>query len=177
MKKHLRRIAAAGLFAALALAITYPLAGLPNIKFFDLCLFSAGIVLGYWGGITVPLTAGTIYILFNPNGPQTIVLVGIAQLIGFLLYGLAGAFFCRMILANTRRVIGMTFCAAIGVVMTFIYDLLTNAAFGITIGAIWPTIYAGIAFSLIHMAANGLIFGLAEPLLVRVWRSVRPLLG
>ncbi len=162
--------------SALALAITYPLAGIPNVKFFELCLFLSGIFLGLWGGISVPLIAGTIYILFNPNGPQTVLLVGIAQIVGYLLFGLAGAAFGKIILANNRRLIGMTFCAATGVFLTFVYDLLTNAAWGLTIGALKPAVYSGIAFSLVHMAANGLIFGLAEPLMGRVWKAVYPLL-
>jgi len=176
LQKRIRRIAAVGLLSALALAVTYPLAGIPNVKFFELCLFLSGIFLGFRGGVSVPLIAGTIYIMFNPNGPQTVLLVGIAQIVGFLLFGLAGAVFGKMILANNRRLIGMTFCAAIGVFLTFVYDLITNAAWGITIGALMPAIYSGIAFSLLHMAANGLIFGLAEPLLVRIWKAVYPLL-
>ena len=173
MKHRARRIAAAGLFAALALAITYPLAGIPNIKFFELCLFIAGAFLSYWGGITVPLVAGTIYILFNPNGPQTVLLVGLAQISGFILFGLSGSFFGKSILANKNRVVGMTFSAAIGVVLTFIYDVLTNAAFGLTIGAVWPTIISGIGFSVVHIAFNGLVFGLAEPLIVKLWQISR----
>jgi thiamine transporter ThiT len=176
LKYRTRRIAAAGLFAALALAVTYPMAGIPNIKFFELCLFISGAFLGYWGGLTVPLVAGTIYILFNPNGPQTVLLVGLAQIIGFILFGLAGALFRKMILVNKNRIVGMTFCAATAVVLTFIYDFMTNAAFGFTIGAFWPTIVSGIGFSLVHMASNGLIFGLAEPLMVKLWQVSRPYL-
>jgi hypothetical protein len=176
LKYRTRRIAAAGLFAALALAITYPMAGIPNIKFFEVCLFISGLFLGYWGGFTVPLVAGIIYILFNPNGPQTIPLVGLAQLFGFLLFGLFGALFRKMILANKNRIVGMTFCAAVGVVLTFVYDVITNAAFGLTINAIWPTIVSGVGFSLVHMAANGLIFGVAEPLMVKLWQISRPYL-
>jgi hypothetical protein len=167
---RLRKIAAAGLFAALALAITYPLAGIPNIKFFEICLFISGAFLGLWGGLVVPIVAGTIYIIFNPNGPQTIVLVGVAQMAGFILFGLGGALLGKMILANKNRIVGVTFCAATGVVITFIYDLLTNAALGVSIGVFLPTLYGGIGFSLIHMASNGLIFGISEPLVVKLWQ-------
>ena len=153
----------------MALAITYPLAGIPNVKFFEVCLFMAGIFLGWWGGITVPLVAGLIYIIFNPNGPQTVILVGFAQIIGYILFGLAGSLFGKSILANKNRIVGMTFCAATGVVLTFIYDIMTNAAWGITIGAIWPAIYSGIAFSVIHLVSNGIIFGILEPFMVKLW--------
>jgi hypothetical protein len=173
---RLRRIAAAGLFAALALAITYPMAAIPNVKFFEVCLFIAGIFLRFWGGLVVPLTAGTIYILFNPNGPQTNLLVGLAQIIGFMLFGVTGALFRKMILANRNHYVGITFCAAIGVVVTFIYGLLTDVAYGYTINAIKPTVISGIAFSLVHIGFNGLIFGLAEPLLVKLWQVAKPYL-
>lgn len=152
------------------------MAGIPNIKFFEICLFISGAFLGYWGGFMVPIVAGTIYIMFNPNGPQTVLLVGMAQIIGYSLFGLAGAFFGKMILTNRNRFVGIVFCAAIGVLFTFIYDLLTNAAWGLTIHAVKPAIYSGIAFSLIHMGANGIIFGVAEPLLVKLWQVAKPYL-
>jgi len=173
---RLRRIAAAGLFAALALATSYAMAAVPNVKFFDVCLFIAGIFLGFWGGIVVPLVAGSIYILFNPNGPQTILIVGIAQIAGFMMFGIAGAIFRKMILANRNHYVGMVFCAAIGVVVTFIYDIITNAAWGYSMGAVQPVIISGIAFSLVHMGFNGLIFGLAEPLVVKLWQVAKPYL-
>lgn len=152
------------------------MAAVPNVKFFEVCLFIAGIFLGFWGGIVVPLVAGSIYILFNPNGPQTILIVGIAQIAGFMMFGIAGAFFRKMILANRNHYVGMVFCAAIGVVVTFMYDILTNAAWGFTMGAIQPVIVSGIAFSLVHMGFNGLIFGMAEPLMVKLWQVAKPYL-
>ena len=169
MDKRTLKIAAAGLFAALALALNLPLMGIPNIELISVCLFASGLFIGLWGGLTVPLVAGSIFLTFNPNGPPTLITVALAMLIGFVLFGLTGAVFRKMILKNKNRVMGITFCAAIGVVITFIYDVLTNAAFGISVGPFWPTLWGGLAFSLIHMVSNGLIFGFAEPVMVKLW--------
>lgn len=158
----------------MALAVNFPLIGVPNVELFSLCLFVSGTFLGYWGGVTVPLVAGMIFIVFNPNGPPSLITVAIAQITGFIIFGIAGASIGRLILQNKNRIIGMTFCAATGVVLTFIYDILTNAAFGLTIGPFWPTIISGIAFSLMHMVSNGLIFGLFEPIMVKLWHIARP---
>ena len=117
----------------------------------------------------VPLVAGVIFVVFNPNGPPSVLSVAAAQVIGFILFGLAGAAFGKSIFKNKNRIVGITFMAAIGVVFTFIYDLLTNAAFGLTVGPFWPVIIGGIAFSLWHIVTNALIFGCAEPLLVKLW--------
>lgn len=174
MNYRLRRIAAAGLFAALTLAVNFPLISIPNVELFSLCLFASGAFLGYWGGVAVPVVAGTIFVLFNPNGPPSVITVALAQIIGFILFGLIGALFGKSIFRNKNRVVGITFMAAIGVVFTFIYDLLTNAAFGLSIGPLWPVIIGGVAFSLWHMATNGLIFGFAEPLLVKLWQITGP---
>jgi len=171
---EVRRIATAGLLAALALAINFPLLAVPNVELFSLCLFISGVFLRYWGGLVVPLVAGSIFVLFNPNGPPSLVTVAGAQMVGFVLFGQAGAIFGKSILSNRNRVIGMTFMAATGVVFTFIYDLVTNVAFGLTIGPFWPTIAAGVAFSLWHMVTNGLIFGFFEPLLVKIWHVTGP---
>ncbi|MCP4580654.1 MAG: hypothetical protein GY839_03495 [candidate division Zixibacteria bacterium] len=174
MDYRLRRIAAAGLMAALALALNFPLLGVPNIEIFSLCLFISGMFLRFWGGLTVPLAAGFVFIMFNPNGPPSLITVALAQMFGFILIGMAGALFGRSILKNKNRYVGITYCAAIGVVMTFLYDLLTNMAFGLTIGPFWPTITAGIAFSLWHIVSNAIIFGFSEPLLVKLWRIAGP---
>jgi len=171
---RLRKIAAAGLLAALAIALNFPLLGVPNIEIFSLCMFIAGLFLGFWGGLVVPLVAGLIFIMFNPNGPPSLITVVIAQLIGFILFGISGALFGKSILKNKNHIIGITFCAAIGVVFTFFYDLLTNMAFALTIGPFWPTVTGGIAFSLWHIVSNGIIFGLSEPLMVKLWRIARP---
>ena len=168
----MKKVAAAGLFAALALALNFPLLGIPNIEVFSLILFISGIFLGWWGGIVVPLIAGSIFVFFNPNGPPTLVTLIIAQLAGFIMIGLAGATFGRSVIKNKNRVIGITFCAAIGVVVTFIYDALSNLALATAFGPFWPIMTAGIAFSLWHMVSNGLIFGFSEPIIVKLWQIV-----
>jgi hypothetical protein len=162
------------MFAALALALNFPLLGIPNVEIFSICLFISGLFLGYWGGFVTPLVAGLIFIFFNPNGPPSLIILVFAQLAGFILFGLTGALFGKIILRNKNRVVGMTFCAAIGVVLTFIYDLLTNLAIASAFGPFWPTVISGIAFSLWHMASNGIIFGLAEPMVVKLWQVVGP---
>ena len=174
MNYRLRRVAAAGLFSALALAANFPLLGVPNVELFSLCLFIAGIFLHYWGGLVVPVAAGLIFIIFNPNGPPTLITVAAAQMLGFIIIGQSGALFGKSILNNKNRVMGITFCAAVGVVVTFVYDALTNAAFGLTVGPFWPVIVSGIAFSLMHMVSNGIIFGFFEPFLVKLWRFAGP---
>jgi thiamine transporter ThiT len=171
---RLKRTAATGLFAALALALNFPLLGVPNVELFSVCLFIAGVYLGYWGGIVTPLIAGVIFVFFNPNGPPSVITLVIAQLVGFVLFGLAGAIFGKSILRNKNHMVGMVFSAAIGVVFTFIYDALTNAAIAVTFGPFWPTMISGIAFSLMHIVSNGIIFGLVEPLMVKLWQIVEP---
>jgi hypothetical protein len=174
---RIRRIAAGGLLAALALAVNFPLLGVPNVELFSVCLFISGIYLGFWGGFMVPFAAGMIFIIFNPNGPPSLLTVALAQLMGFVLFGMVGAVFGRSIIRNKNRVVGMTFLAAIGIVFTFIYDLLTNLAFALSVGPFKPVLIAGLAFSLWHMVSNGLIFGLSEPIIVKLWHVAGPRLS
>ncbi len=177
MDIRLKKTAAAGLFAALALALNYPLLGVPNIELISLILFIAGMFLGYRGGTITAIVTGLIFIFFNPNGPPSILLLVLAQMTGFIAMGLAGAIFGKSILKNKNRVVGMTFCAAIGIVFTFVYDGLTNMAIASGFGPFWPTMISGIAFSLWHIVANGIIFGFAEPMIVKLWQIVGPRLN
>jgi hypothetical protein len=59
-------------------------------------------------------------------------------------------------------------------VFTFFYDLLTNSAIALTFGPFWPVIVSGIGFGLWHMVSNGLIFGIGEPFMVKLWQVIGP---
>jgi hypothetical protein len=49
---------------------------------------------------------------------------------------------------------------AVGAGLTAVYQLLVNAALGLHLGALGPTLLLGLPFAGLHLASNMLVFGI-----------------
>ncbi len=172
----LSHVARVGIFSALVFGVNVPFLVIPNVEVFSLALFLSAVLLGIGDGLAVALVAGMIFVLFNPNGPQTVPLVALAQVTGFLLFGLAGGLLRQVILRHQESIRVALLLAVCGLVLTFIYDLTTNLAFAITFGPFWPSLIGGLGFSLIHIISNTVIFGLSSLVIHRIWKRIGYLL-
>ena len=167
-------IARVGIFSSLAFAVNAPLLLIPNIETFSVALFLSGVFLGIIDGLAVALVAGTIFIFFNPNGPQTIIAVGLAQLFGFILFGLIGGIFRRIFLTNQSIKKLIVIAALLGFVLTLFYDFSTNIALALIhlYGPFWVTLTGGLAFSIIHIVSNTIIFGASALIVEKIWKRI-----
>jgi hypothetical protein len=168
----LARVARIGIFSALAFGINAPFLAIPNVELFSLALFLTGVFIGPVEGIAVSVIAGTIFVFFNPNGPQTIIFVGLAQLLGFALFGLSGGLLRALIIgkkADFKLAILLIF---VGAILTLWYDLSTNLVFAIIFGPFWPTLIAGIGFALVHIVSNTVIFGMSSLVIDKIWKRI-----
>ncbi len=165
-------VARVGVFAALAFGVNTPFLAVPNLELFSLSLFLSGLFLGMIGGSATAFVAGIIFVFFNPNGAQPILIIGIIQLFGFMLFGFSGGLFRPLILksVNKKKVVVLLILA--GAVLTFWYDLSTNVAFAIFFGPFWPALIAGLAFSVVHTISNILIFGLSGAIIQKIWKRI-----
>jgi hypothetical protein len=168
----LARVARVGVFSALAFGVNAPFLAIPNIELFSLALFLSGVFLGLKEGLAVGLVAGTIFVFFNPNGPQTILLVGLAQITGFALFGLSGGLLRRLIIGKTpgRRLAALMIF--VGATLTLWYDLTTNLSFAVLFGPFWPTLIGGLGFALIHIISNAVIFGMSSLVIEKIWKRI-----
>ena len=130
----LTNIARVAVFAAFAFGVNAPFWAIPNVETFSLALFLAGLFLGIYNGIAAAFIAGIIFIFFNPNGPQPVVLVGIVQVAGFMLFGLCGGAIRNFALRQTNTTRLAFVLALTGLLLTFWYDLSTNLAFAVLFG-------------------------------------------
>ncbi|OGC89781.1 MAG: hypothetical protein A2W25_02750 [candidate division Zixibacteria bacterium RBG_16_53_22] len=168
----LARVARIGIFSALAFGINAPFLAIPNIELFSLALFLAGLFIGPVEGTMVGLVAGAIFVLFNPNGPQTIIFVGLAQLFGFALFGLSGGLLRNLFVGKKANLKSAILLILIGAFLTLWYDLSTNLIFAILFGPFWPTLIAGIGFALLHIASNAVIFGMSSLVIDKIWKRI-----
>jgi hypothetical protein len=174
-------IARIGIFAALALGINFPFLVIPSIEVISVTLFWAGLFLGWRNGIAAAAIAGIIFVYFNPNGPQPIVLVGIAQIAGFVTFALTGGIFRSMLLNKDNAIKTVITMIVLGAFLTFWYDLITNIMFALTIGPFWVVLIGGLSFATAHIISNAIIFGFSGALVNKVWKrlenSLPPLTG
>lgn len=115
------------------------------------------MLLGARDGVLVGSLTMLLYTTLNPYGPAPPIVMA-AQVAGEALAGLAGAVFARM--GGPRWPIGLR-AAALGgfaLLLTAVYDLLTNVATGLVFGQMKYWLIAGIPFSLWHIGFNVALF-------------------
>lgn len=159
-----RRICVVTLIAALCLGSNYALAGLPNFKFMDFLVFISGFVFGPVVGGSIGILIWMVYGVINPYGfvPQ----IWLATMFSESIYGFAGGFLGRKNPLNKFEGdhLGFgVFLGALGLFLTFIYDLITNVVYAYTLNI--PLIIAlitGVPFALVHQLSNALIFGICS---------------
>lgn len=175
-----RRPVLLGLFAGTAVGGGHLLAAVPNVEVMSLITAIAGIVLGPGLGFACGALAAGIYSLSTPIGLPTPPLLA-AQMIGMGCAGLLGP------LAAGARGRGparspawaMVRAGAGGLVVTVIFDLLTNLASLATFAMPIRVLLVGaIPFFAIHAGSNIVIFAALLPLLARrLGPLARPRIG
>jgi len=91
--------------------------------------------------------------------------------------GVIGGLIFRVGLVSTLKPSTLIIMGFLGVLLTLLYDLLTNLAVAYTVGQLIPVMLAAIPFTLIHTGSNAVIFVVLTPLLFKlaklekkVWR-------
>jgi len=152
-----RKIALAGLLSSLAVALGYLLIAVPNVELMTLTVFVAGGLLGFRGGMLVGVVSMFIYSVANPMG-AAIPLVTASQVAGMGVIGAAGGLAPLIRRAARRRTVRSLIFAGAGLILTIMYDFLTNLALGFSMGTVIAVLAAGLLFSIVHFVSNTLIF-------------------
>lgn len=160
-----RAAATVGGMAALTAAAGYALHGIPNVEVMTLMAFAGGWLTGAGGGAAVGVLGMTIYTFINPYG-AAVPLLAAAQIASMGFVGVCGGLWGGRGEAGPRRPSALGL-GALGVGLTFVYDLTTNVAIGVSFSQLIPTLVAGIPFALIHIGSNALVFAVAGPYLIR----------
>ena len=111
-----------------------------------------------------------LYSILSPFGIAPPPLL-IAQIIGGAIIGVAGAFLPRVYKKSIKPWLFSASAALVGIIVTFIYDTLTNIGSFVTIASsttFIPFLISGISFSLIHILANGAIFAILFPIIAKL---------
>ena len=173
-------IITASVFIIAILGTNYAMAGFPNVKLFDLLVFSAGYVLGFRKGVLVGVSAWLLYGTFNPWGPADSLLLTILMT-SEAIYAFMGFGFRKLMEPNSLRIFNTRqslILIGLAALSTFLYDLFTNAYTGV----VWANISGGsyvdwinvalfnpgaLLFSFVHISSNIIIFLTLGPLVMR----------
>ena len=184
-KKHGREIArelvAPAAFILAILASNYALAPLPNVKLFDLLVFTAGFTLGFRRGVLVGAGAWLVYGTFNPWGTASPLLLAV-MMVSESVYAIAGAGVRRLVSPGCLPILpgrwSLVFAVA-ALACTLAYDAATN----IYTGIVWAQMTSdleykrwiliallspgALLFSAVHVGSNVIFFSLLGPAMAR----------
>jgi hypothetical protein len=173
-----RTVILAALFIALSVALGFLLAGIPNVELMTLTVFMAGIFCGARLGGAIGALSIVLHSLLSQFGPAPAPLLA-AQVAGFVIVGWGGGLIGPRL--SPARASSVAASAAAGLVLTFVYDVLTTVATAfIALGAsrfiegLWGIAVAGIGFTALHEGVNTAVFAVAVPPLmkaVRAWQG------
>ena len=148
------------ILVALSVSSNYALVWIPNVKFMDLLVFVAGFIAGPLDGAMVGILTWIVYGFLNPYGWVPTILI--ATTLAETIYGIFGG-----ILRRKSSQAGRAELALLGLLCTFLYDLLTNFVFALTFKIpLTIAFLAGIPFALVHELSNAALFSIVGPELI-----------
>lgn len=157
-----------GIFVGLAIALSLPLIQVPNVELFTLVVFLSGYSLGWFEGGVVGALSISIYSFFNPYGfPPFPVLL--TQILGMVIIGVSGGLAFRTEFFYLKRISPFLGMALFGLVLTLIYDFLTNLSVAYLVGKLWEVMISAVPFSLIHIGSNVIIFAVLTPVFFKLF--------
>jgi hypothetical protein len=167
-----KKIAKMGVFTALPIVLKIPILQIPNVEFFTFVVFTSGFLLGIIEGGVVGVLSMSIYTVFNPYGLAPIPIT-VAQVISMFIIGISGGLFFSLKLLRGVVLVTFIWMGLAGLILTLLYDFLTNTGVAIVMGSFLPVMLAAIPFSLTHLISNSIIFILLTPVLLRLAKLER----
>jgi uncharacterized membrane protein len=154
--EKLKEISYITIFTALALGLGYLFVFIPNFELISPTIFLAGVLFGTRTGTLVGILTYFIFGLLNPMGMSPLPLL-LAQVLGGTIIGITGGL-CYERKWNKAHII-----LPLGVIITFIYDILTTSAgfvFFPTKESFLVYFILGLPFVLLHIFTQGIVYGL-----------------
>lgn len=168
-----RLLALMSLWTGLIATLGIVFALIPNVELVILTAFLAGYTLGPRRGLIVAMVGEAIFSALNPVGSGLgFPILFLFQIISVGFAGWTGGLLRSSLPLNGNIFLERVILGLLGFVLTLIYDLLTSLslplAAGITEGTIISSMLAGLAFFIMHLVSNTILFALFGPGLIRL---------
>ncbi len=161
-----KRVAAVGVFSALAYVGSFVLMSIPNATLSILLIFFAGYYLGVTGGALAGIMSALLISLFNPYGLAMLPILG-AQVLAYLIIGALGGLFTNRLGHYDYRT-GVVPLSLLGLLTALIYQVPVSVADAWLLGPFWARLAMSGGFALITIVSNILFFVLLFPLLAKL---------
>jgi hypothetical protein len=174
-----RTLTLVGVFTSVIVASDWALSPLFNVKLLDTLVFASSYSLGFRTGAAIAILSELIWGIFNPLGPGYLIVI--FTISGELLYAAAGALASRMWSVGEVKSLSPTnlyFGAAVAI-CAFLFDVETNLATGLLVGARTPLEYLGylalgIPFAVPHEVSDFVFGSLLAPLVILYLKRYSP---
>lgn len=167
-----RAVAATAVFIALAVALGYLLAPVPNVELVTLAVFVSGVALGRARGAVVGAATMAIYSGFSPNGSGVAIPpMYVAQIAAMSISGFAGGLTAGYWRSPVRRPRWRTAAAAcaVGLFLTAFYQCSVIVGLAIAMPefneGLLAALVANAFFSSLHLLSNAVVFTVVAPAL------------
>ncbi|MCF7823809.1 MAG: hypothetical protein K9N35_06505 [Candidatus Marinimicrobia bacterium] len=160
-----RRLALMSLWIGLISTVGVVFAFIPNMELVTLTAFLGGIALGPGKGFLVAMLGEALFSAINPIGSGLgFPILYLFQIAGIGLSGLSGGLLAKWLISKESVLTKSIIMGFLGLILTFIFDLLTALSFplsaGMTEGTLLATIGTGMLFFVMHMVSNTILFTL-----------------
>ncbi len=166
--RPLTKITLTGLFAALAVALNYALIAIPQVKLFNLVIFSAGYFAGMRAGALAGGVAAAIYSIFNPYNlgmfPPLPLLA--TQVIAMSAIGAVGGYGKESGFFEAKKSMQMLKAGAVGLILSVFYNIVVTASGAYLFGTFKEAFIVAIPAMLLNVASNVVVFVFLFPLII-----------
>ena len=162
MNLKIKRITRVAILAALVFAMSYSSVFLYNINPAFFLVFSVGFILGTNLGVLVGIIGFFLWSFFNPFGPAPFPIL-FAQLVGISFSAVIGRIASKTMRIDKYSLSTIIILAISGALCGFLYHLTVDLADAVLFQPFWPRLIAGLAFSLITVVSNAILFPILFP--------------
>lgn len=155
-------------FSALIYVVSWGTVYLPNVNLVFFLVFSAGFLWGPLPGAMTGLIGMGLWSNLHPFGPALIPIM-IFQTLGAGASGLVGAAFRKSRWNSLGRAALTTRLVLLSFVCTALFFVPVSAVDAWLFGPFWPRFLIGLAWSLVSLVSNALIFPLLFPVTMQLY--------
>lgn len=167
MKSDGKFVARVAIFSALAYVLALLSMYIPNVSLSFIAVFACGALFGPKTGLSAGGLGMFLWSVFNPYG-MAAVPVTLAQIIGMMIVGVLGGMIASLAFMKTILPRGFWVFGLMGLITGFIYQLIVSGVNAWLFGPFWQSLEAGLAFALLTIVSNAIIFPACYPVIVKL---------
>jgi LytS/YehU family sensor histidine kinase len=162
-----KKVAILAMLIAISVSTNYAMISFYNVKFMDFIVFVGGFCFGPIIGALTGIISWIVYGTLNPFGFE--IRIWLATMLSEALYGVIGGLMSRVLLSEGNSVLkekvvsASVFFGMLGMLLTFGYDVITNAVSGIVFyqSILTGLIVGFVPMGLAHVISNAFFFSVA----------------